>query len=501
MICTVNNIIETLYNPEGRFRTLTDLVVEDAQIYDPVFSYGGAIVSFRVWWKNRPYWLKCFLNRSTISEVALRRVAAQVMSMNTPYLVDYQYWGNEMLIFDDLEQPRYIDVVLMERPEGELLSRYLAEASDRQNGREIDRVMRSFCKMGAWLLGADVVHGFLKPSNIMVTPTGQLKILNYERMQVPSMDSFRDKINEDNIAVANMALGLKVLASSPAAFRALNGNSIFRTPVLRTTLLPMLAALSEEAASAPMRRIVDLLMSSNYRLQQRRTLISALEALAEEECLISPEQVSKAFAPLRDAREGLHLRTEDPNDVHRYDEVAPVSEALRAVELNGLWGYIDSQGREVIPLHYNWVDDFREGRAVVRLDENFGLLDKEGSEVLPAVFESIDWFPEYGVVQAAYDGKVGLYDRDGQEILPMSYDWVGPMGPLVLVRREGLCGYIYPNGELAIPLQYDDAYDFDQQGKALVVQHGKSFYIDIEGRELTSIPSEELLPEEELVLV
>ncbi len=500
MVCTVNNIIETLYNPEGRFRTLTGLTLEDAQIYDPVFSYGGAIVSFKVWWNHRPYWLKCFLNRSTISEVALRRVAAQVMSMDTPYLVDYQYWGNEMLIFDDLEQPRYIDVVLMERPEGELLSRYLAEASDRQDRKGIDRVMRAFCKLGAWLLGADVVHGFLKPSNILVTPTGQLKLLNYERMQVPSMESFRDKINEDNMAVANLALGLKVLAASPAAFRALNGNSIFRTPVLRTTLLPMLATLSETTGCRPMCRIVELLMSSNYRLQQRTTLISALDALAEDDTPITAEEVSKAFTPLRDLRDGGLSRSTEPQDLSRYDEVSPVSEALRAVEWNGLWGYIDSQGREVIPLHYNWADDFREGRAVVRLDENFGLLDKEGNEVLPAVFESMDWFPEYGGVQAAYDGKVGLFDRDGQEILPMSYDWVGPMGPLVLVRREGLCGYIHPNGELALPLQYDDAYDFDQQGKALVCQQGRSFYIDMKGNEWTSATEEQPQEEEELVL-
>ncbi len=500
MVCTVNNIIETLYNPEGRFRTLTDLTLEDTQIYDPVFSYGGAIVSFKVWWKNKPYWLKCFLNRSGISDVALRHVSAQVMAMDTPYLVDYQYRGEEMLIFDDLDQCRYIDVVLMERPEGVLLSRFLAEASDRQDIRSIERVMRSFCKLGAWLLGADVVHGFLKPSNVLVSTSGALKLLNYERMQVPSMDTFRDKVNEDNIAVANLALGLKVLAVAPSAFRALNGNSIFRTPVLRSTLLPVFATLADETDCRPMRRIVDLLMSSNYRLRQRRTLMTALDDLAEDLTIIAPERVAEVFGRLQDFRGFRSETMKSSTDLNRYEEVAPLSEAMRAVGLNGFWGYVDSEGREVVPLRYDWADDFREGRAVVRLDDNFALLDKEGTEVLPAVFESMDWFPEYGVVQVAYDGKVGLYDRDGHEILPMYYDWLGPMGPLVLVRREGLCGYIRPNGELAIPLQYEDAYDFDQQGKALVCLQGRSYYIDMEGHELPASDQEPAL-EEELELV
>lgn len=499
MVCTVNNIIETLYNPEGRFRTLRGLTLDDAQIYDPVFSYGGAIVSFKVWWQHKPYLLKCFLNRDGISDVALRQVASHVMSLDAPYLVDYQYWGDEMLIFDDLEQARYIDVVLMERPEGQLLNHYLADAADRQDIRGIERAMRTFCKMGAWLLGAKLVHGFLKPSNILVTPTGELKLLNYERMQVPMMETFRDKVNEDNIAVANLALGLKVLSSSPAAFRALNGNSVFHTPILRSTLLPIFASLADESGCRPMGRIVDLLLSSNYRLQQRKTLISALEALAADATEITSEQVSDAFSALYDPREPqvqAHVQT----DLNRYDEVSPVSEAMRAVGQNGLWGYVDSQGKEVIPLRYEWADDFREGRAAVQLDGNFALLDKEGNEILPAVFESMDWFPEYGIVEVSYDGKVGLYDRDGREILPMSYEWLGPMGPLVLVRQDGLCGYIRPNGELAIPLRYTDAYDFDAEGKALVMENDRQYYINMAGEEMATVPSESVL-EEELALV
>lgn len=500
MICTVNNVVETLYNPEGRFRTLSGLSLEDAQIANPVFSYGGAIVSFKVWWQNKPYLLKCFLNRNGISDVALRQVASHVISLDSPYLVDYQYWGEEMLIFDDLDQSRYIDVVLMEMPEGCSLGHYLAEASDRQDARSIDRVMRSFCKMGAWLLGANLVHGFLKPANVWVMPDGSLKLLNYERMQVPQMDTFRDKLNEDNIAVANLAMGLKVLSSFPSAFRALNGNSLFRTPILRSTLLPIFAELAENSGCRPLRRIVELLMSSNYRLQQRRTLISALEALSEDTTEIDPDEVHRVFARLYDPREGRVPAADTRVDLNRYDEVSPLSEDMRAVVLHGLWGYVDSQGREVIPLHYDWADDFKEGRAVVRLDDNFALLDKEGNEILPAVFESMDWFPEYGVVEVAYDGKVGLYDRDGREILPMTYDWLGPMGPLVLARQNGLCGYIRPNGELAIPLQYTDAYDFDAEGKALVVDEDRTYYINMQGEEIEDRISVPRL-EEEGVLV
>lgn len=92
----------------------------------------------------------------------------------------------------------------------------------------------------------------------------------------------------------------------------------------------------------------------------------------------------------------------------------------------------------------------------------------------------------HGVVKVSYEGVFGLADRNGTEIVPLQYDWMGDTdNSLILVRDEaGRCGYIRHDGKQAIALQYDDAYDFDEQNKALVVLGDRSFYIDLEGNEL-----------------
>ena len=127
------------------------------------------------------------------------------------------------------------------------------------------------------------------------------------------------------------------------------------------------------------------------------------------------------------------------------------------------------------------------GRAVVVAPSGtYALIDKTGREILPAMYELMEWDAVHGVVKVSYEGVFGLADRNGTEIVPLQYDWMGDTdNSLILVRDEaGRCGYIRHDGKQAIALQYNDAYDFDEQNKALVVLGDRSFYIDLEGNEL-----------------
>ncbi len=488
MICAVNNIIETLYNPQCRFRTLEGLLLDSAGIDDPVFSYGGAVANFRVRWRGKPYLLKCFLDRREEVTEALKRVSAYVSGLPVSYLVDYRYLGNEMLVFDDFDRAHWVDVVLMERPEGRLLGDFLSEAASRGDVRSLGLLVRAFCRLGAWLLDADLVHGCLKPANLLVTPELDFKLLNYERMQVPALDTFREKGNEDNLAVANLALALSVLAADPSSFRILEGDSWFRVPTLRSPLIPLFSALDGTEVPESVRVLVGLLGNGNYTLRDRLTLIRSLTDLAKGRGAIPAELFQQAHARLyAPAYAPASPRTDCPvgeEVLERYDWAGPFSEGLCCVERDGLWGFVDAQGREVIPLRYGWADDFREGRTVVSLDEGFALLDRDGLEVLPPVYESLEWNSAYGLVLAAYDGKMGIFDRNGREVVPMIYDWIGPPSPLILVRKGGLCGYIRPDGGVAIVPCYEDAFDFNEAGKALVVAEGREFFVDQQGREV-----------------
>ena len=57
---------------------------------------------------------------------------------------------------------------------------------------------------------------------------------------------------------------------------------------------------------------------------------------------------------------------------HQYKEINDFSEGLAAVQnVEGLWGYINPEGKEVIPCQFKQADNFSEGLA--------GVMDKEGS--------------------------------------------------------------------------------------------------------------------------
>ena len=159
-------------------------------------------------------------------------------------------------------------------------------------------------------------------------------------------------------------------------------------------------------------------------------------------------------------------------------------ESMICVQKNELWGYVNSEGEEVIPLKYKWAGDFDEGRAaVIETDaETYALIDKTGREILPPIYELVEWDGAHGVAKVSYEGLFGLYDRNGKEIVPLIYDWMGETAnELILVRStDGRCGYIRHNGEVAIPIEWDDAYDFED-GHALVFKNGDSFEIDVRG--------------------
>lgn len=51
------------------------------------------------------------------------------------------------------------------------------------------------------------------------------------------------------------------------------------------------------------------------------------------------------------------------------------SEDLSGVYRNGKYGFIDKIGKTVIPLEYDWVDDFSEGLVIVGINDKCAILE------------------------------------------------------------------------------------------------------------------------------
>ena len=73
----------------------------------------------------------------------------------------------------------------------------------------------------------------------------------------------------------------------------------------------------------------------------------------------------------------MMLFSQDKNtESSKYDHVWEESEGLRRVRRGSLFGFIDREGREVLPLKYYFAYDFSEGVAAVRYDGKFGFIEK-----------------------------------------------------------------------------------------------------------------------------
>ena len=66
-----------------------------------------------------------------------------------------------------------------------------------------------------------------------------------------------------------------------------------------------------------------------------------------------------------------------------YDEVHDFSEGFAAVMKDGMWGFVDKNGQELVSPQYYKVRDFKEGFAFVSNGTfKCGYIDKKGNEVM-----------------------------------------------------------------------------------------------------------------------
>lgn len=168
----------------------------------------------------------------------------------------------------------------------------------------------------------------------------------------------------------------------------------------------------------------------------------------------------------------------------QYTYIDSFSEGLAAVERSEFYGFIDKNGREVIPCIYDDAMPFHEGMARIQKAGKYGFINKTGCEVIPPTCDYALDFNE-GLASIYVMGRYGWVDRKGNTtLLPLSYDAVDEF-------REGLAGvikadkhgFVAPNGSEIIPCCYDDADSFCE-GLARVLQARQYGYIDKNGREV-----------------
>lgn len=152
---------------------------------------------------------------------------------------------------------------------------------------------------------------------------------------------------------------------------------------------------------------------------------------------------------------------------------------------DGLYGYMNRDGKELIHNVFEYAGFFKEGLATVQTDEGTGFLSKLGVIQIYPGYDMASEF-EKGLAIVEKNDRLGLVDRNGRLILDLKYDDIGSLqGELIYASLNEKYGYYDRSGKLRIPHMYEDAYDF-VDGRAKVNFEGKEGFIDAYGAFLVS---------------
>ncbi len=146
---------------------------------------------------------------------------------------------------------------------------------------------------------------------------------------------------------------------------------------------------------------------------------------------------------------------------------------------DGKIGFVDASGKFVVPPLFDGALPFSDGLAAVKSGEKWGFVDTNGRQTIPPRFKAAYYFQQ-GLGQAESDAGNVLIDRSGN-VVATGFDVLQPVNEdRVPASRNGKSGYLDRKGNVVIPLVYDTALTFSES-LAAVEQAGKWGYVNARG--------------------
>lgn len=177
-----------------------------------------------------------------------------------------------------------------------------------------------------------------------------------------------------------------------------------------------------------------------------------------------------------------------------YEKVGYIMEGYSdriAVYKDGLMGWIDRDGKEVIPCQYLGSSTFDKefGLACVTKsggNEVYGFIDKQGETVIPFRYKQAGHSSFHnGYCRVTVNGKTVLINEKGEVQFTPKYNSLqnfshGLMAVATKPNRKGW-GYCNLKNEMVVPGVYDYATTFNEDGYAVIEQANNKGMINNEG--------------------
>lgn len=153
---------------------------------------------------------------------------------------------------------------------------------------------------------------------------------------------------------------------------------------------------------------------------------------------------------------------------------------LLPIKIKNLWGYINLEGKLIIPPTYAVAGFFSEDMAAVVHNDKFGFISKANKFIVEPIYDEVTDF-NYGRSVIEKDGKFGMIDRNGYSIFEPIFEELGTVSEgKVIARKDSLYGYYSKNRISLIPERFEEAESFENQQAHVRIQ-GKEAIIDSVG--------------------
>lgn len=501
---SVSSYIESLAFAPDIFSKYFTLIPFYDMEGDLIFSSGNyaAVFKMKCQVSGKIYALKVFHRAQEGRTESYTHISKHINNTVSPYLVHYDYCEKEIEV-DGHEYP----ALIMEWVEGQTLGNYLTELVETGDRERIFQLACNFDKMALWLLEQPFAHGDLKTDNILIDENGTLRLIDYDGMFTPEMQSQHARENGspgfrhpgrlpehfgqhiDDFSILLISLSLHALAANPDLVSNNNfgDNLLFSEESIGNfehfTWLNLQLLRDNSNIS---QRIVMMQMAAGnpatMRLLGLRELLNSthnktIPSLSDIDFVDEDFEIywSKLSCGFMNKKTGRKICPPI------YDYALPFSEGLALVMLNRKCGFINQNGNLDIAFKYDFAEGFSYGRSRIKLNNLWGVINKKGNQITPICYSYLGSLHENSMVVSRND-KWGFINENGKEFIPLVYQQAGRFcSGLALVKLDGKAGFIDINGNIVIPLIYDSAGSFSE-GLAKVCIDDEWGFIDEKGK-------------------
>ena len=215
---------------------------------------------------------------------------------------------------------------------------------------------------------------------------------------------------------------------------------------------------------------------------------------------------NSGFMRYNESQEKIYFFNERGENVFRkyFIEAQAFSEGLAAVSKRDKYGYMNSQGKIVIPMKYDYATPFINGTASVGIYKEikgkkkriYYMINKEGNKISDE-FDYISWRDNKDelLIVAQRNDKYGFINGFGEIKIPFVFDEYSKPRPsaksksdhLIKVLMNNKYGFVdtsLDDGIISIVPQFDNASLF-LNGRAFVKNETKGYYINKKGEKVS----------------